>query len=126
MTIPSFELPGSPATSPMCVKDFVSMMLSDVGRRIRATPTLHIEISIHRIKHAVIYALTQFDGLDNFVFLAINQVNCTIAPVRDYQAIRLGEKNHRKRLPEALNTPHSFPSPEVEHLHRLVFLGGEK
>ena len=52
-------------------------------RCIGPASTLHVVVFIHGIKHPVVYTLTQFNGLDNLVRFAIDELNRTITPVRD-------------------------------------------
>src|SRR5882724_452664 len=95
--------------------------------RIGAAAVLHIKILVHGVVHAVVHARTQFERAYDFVLFAIHECDRVgIASVGDDKAVGLGQKSHRQRLGEALDTMDPLSCLEVKHFDGLLILRGKE
>src|SRR5258707_314275 len=94
---------------------------------IGAAAVLDIKVFVHGVVHAVVHARTQFECADDFVLFAIDECDRVgIASISDDKAVGLGQKSHRQRLGEALDTVDPLSRLEVKHFDSLLILRGKE
>ena len=79
------------------------------------------------VKYRAIHAVGQFDGAEDLVILSTYQLDLTeiIVAIRDDQLVGFWEEECRVWLAEPRNALKVLPL-EIEDIHCLVVLGGEK